>query len=69
MYGCGGGGGYGLADGEAVQAAITRISWNKFWNKDKEEYEITKPPLQAAAELLEIFATYSLYNVQKRRKR
>ncbi len=42
-YGCGGGGGYGLADGGKGSGGYARISWNKYWNTEKGnrgEYEL-----------------------------
>lgn len=59
-YGCGGGGGYGLADGGNGSGGYARISWNKFWNKDKEEYEITNPVAGGGGASGNIL-TYSLY--------
>jgi len=39
-YGCGGGGGYGLADGGKGSGGYARISWNKYWNSENNEYDL-----------------------------
>lgn len=59
-YGCGGGGGYGLADGGNGSGGYIRISWNKFWNTVKKEYEIRKPVAGGGGAGGNIL-TYSIY--------
>lgn len=37
--GCGGGGGYGIANGGNGASGYARISWNKYWNSTRNDYD------------------------------